>query len=221
MTAPIAPRLRQLMRQVAQPVAVVTCTLPPSAVPNHGATLSSLSSISLSPPLVAFSLRLPSTLAAFLQPPKGGGCGFASCSMSASVPLPPVQELPKFTVHLLGAEQEAVARAFARQRPIATDTNPPPDEATTPAQPEPTNDGFPPELFAQLEAGALGAFECTILKALPLKEFAGTQKSGEAEESELFLARVDEVRLSEEGEVTKGSLVYRGHEYGIVGAGEA
>ncbi len=209
------------MRQVAQPVAIVTCSLPPSTLPNHGATLSSLSSISLSPPLVAFSLRLPSTLASFLQPPKGGGCGFASCSMSAAVPLPPVQELPKFTVHLLSGEQEAVARAFARQRPIATDTTPPPEEATTPDQPQPTNDAFPSELFEQLQAGSLGAMECTILKALPLKEFAGTQKSGDAEESELFLARVDNVVLPEGTELKKGSLVYCGHEYGVVEAGKA
>lgn len=220
MTAPIAPRLRQLMRQVAQPVAVVTCSLPPSSLPNHGATLSSLSSISLSPPLVAFSLRLPSTLASYLQPPKGGGCGFASCSMSAIVPLPPVQELPRFTVHLLSGEQEAVARAFARQAPIATDTNPPPEEATTPAQDGPTNDAFSMELFEQLDAGSLGAFECTILKALPLKDFAGTKKDGEAEESELFIARVEAVRLPEEGALRKGSLVYCGHEYGVVEAGK-
>merc|ERR1719487_654725 len=80
-----SPLQRELFRRVAQPVAVITAhipepsTAPPSAAAapkaredgrlqdNHGATLSSLASISLSPPLVSFSLRLPSRLASLLS----------------------------------------------------------------------------------------------------------------------------------------------------------
>ncbi|WWD06677.1 hypothetical protein V865_004771 [Kwoniella europaea PYCC6329] len=66
--------LREVMRNVAQPVAIaVTCV--PSTSPlhgkarYHGATLTSFTSLTLYPhPLVAFSLRLPSRMADCLRP---------------------------------------------------------------------------------------------------------------------------------------------------------
>lgn len=98
--ADILPALRHLLRHTAQPVSVITANLsyPASAIHrhDHGATLSSFSSISFNPPLVAFSLRLPSRLAnAFLQQ------GTPSRA--------------RFHVHLLEHGQEDLARLFARQ----------------------------------------------------------------------------------------------------------
>ena len=61
-------RLRALLRETAQPVAVVTSFMPPgSDLKYHGATLSSFTSISMEPyPLISFALRTPSRMAASL-----------------------------------------------------------------------------------------------------------------------------------------------------------
>lgn len=97
-SAEMLASLRQLMRYTAQPVSVVSTSLAsPGSVEagthNHGATLSSFSSTSFNPALVAFSLRLPSRLAtAFLE-----------------------HEGARFQVHLLEAGQEELAKLFARQ----------------------------------------------------------------------------------------------------------
>lgn len=65
--------LREVLRDSAQSVAVVTSHMPLESKTSphsefHGATLSSFSSIALDPhPLVAFSLRMPSRMATSLQ----------------------------------------------------------------------------------------------------------------------------------------------------------
>ena len=88
----LADNLRSLMRSTAQPVSVLT-------IQSSGVTLSSFSSISLNPPLISFSLRLPSKCAALL-----------SATPKAA-----------FTLHLLSREQEALATAFAQ--PGSPDTS--------------------------------------------------------------------------------------------------
>ncbi|WVQ93260.1 hypothetical protein IAU59_000326 [Kwoniella sp. CBS 9459] len=66
--------LREVMRNVPQPVAVAVTSVPPSSplsgkAKYHGATLTSFTSLTLYPhPLVAFSLRLPSRMADCLRP---------------------------------------------------------------------------------------------------------------------------------------------------------
>ncbi|WRT68994.1 uncharacterized protein IL334_005976 [Kwoniella shivajii] len=66
--------LREVMRNVAQPVAIAVTSIPPTSslygkAPYHGATLTSFTSLTLHPhPLVAFSLRLPSRMADCLRP---------------------------------------------------------------------------------------------------------------------------------------------------------
>ncbi|WVR09103.1 hypothetical protein IAU60_006165 [Kwoniella sp. DSM 27419] len=66
--------LREIMRNVAQPVAIAVGAVPPSSpmygkAKYHGATLTSFTSLTLHPhPLVAFSLRLPSRMADCLRP---------------------------------------------------------------------------------------------------------------------------------------------------------
>lgn len=89
--------LRALLRRTAQSVAVVTAPMPNGEnAPFHGATLSSFSSIALDPyPLVAFSLRIPSRMAASLQ----------SANPADS---------SHMVINILSASQEATAVRFAR-----------------------------------------------------------------------------------------------------------
>ena len=72
-SAALGESIRKLMRTSAQPVAVIAAFLPlekdehGEPLPGqdrhiHAATLSSFTTVSLAPPLVAFSLRLPSRL---------------------------------------------------------------------------------------------------------------------------------------------------------------
>lgn len=163
------------MRKVAQPVAVITCNLhdpselrkpgerkldyvvaegedakdpDPRMHKDHGATVSSFVSISLSPsPLVAFALRLPSRLAALLNSDKLS-----------------TRDLPSINIHLLSEQQESLARAFARQ-PTK------PQEATyLDPKPSPTFEPFPQRLFDELEQQSLGKLQCTIIGSVPLQE---------------------------------------------------
>jgi len=62
-------RLRALLRETAQPVAVVTSFMPPGCDSKyHGATLSSFTSIAMDPyPLITFSLRTPSRMGTSLK----------------------------------------------------------------------------------------------------------------------------------------------------------
>ncbi|GAA5920487.1 hypothetical protein JCM1841_003510 [Sporobolomyces salmonicolor] len=221
-----SPLQRELFRRVAQPVAVLTAHLPSPTSPtssaarapreeeplplpdNHGATLSSLSSISLSPPLVSFSLRLPSRLAAFLSP---------ETSPSPSEPK------PTFRLHLLTPAQEPLARLFARQAPL------PAPAAPSPATNWSEEPRFEPEVFRELETGGLGSMRCTLVQSVPLWELGGAgnayeKREGEAMQprSQLFIARVEEVRLAgESGESGEGSLVYWEQGYHGIGGGEA
>ncbi|KAF8621867.1 hypothetical protein AX15_007427 [Amanita polypyramis BW_CC] len=97
----ITSSLRALLRSTAQPVAVVTSFMPAnqnqsssSGALYHGATLSSLTSISMDPyPLVAFALRIPSRMATSLK--------------YSSQP-------SHMVINLLSAEQSSVAEVFSR-----------------------------------------------------------------------------------------------------------
>ncbi|GAA6050649.1 hypothetical protein JCM3770_000872 [Rhodotorula araucariae] len=232
-----SPLQRELFRRVAQPVAVITARIPSSSpaagapapgrqgeldgteLHNHGATLSSLSSISLSPPLVAFSLRLPSRLAAFLSPPLGS---------AKPAPAP-------FRVHLLSTAQEPLARAFARQAPLPARAQPspppPPPSPGSAAEPDPPATSFAPELFEALERGALGALDCRVVHTVPLSTLglggeagAGAAVSAGEDQprSELFIARVERVQLGSAADVEgEGSLLYWDQRYAGVRALEA
>jgi flavin reductase (DIM6/NTAB) family NADH-FMN oxidoreductase RutF len=93
--------LRTLLRNTAQPVAVVTSLMPQahsssSGAVYHGATLSSFTSIAMDPyPLVAFALRIPSRMATSLK---------VACPEQPS----------HMVVNLLSAEQSSVAVTFSR-----------------------------------------------------------------------------------------------------------
>jgi len=88
-------RLRSLLRETAQPVAVVTSNLQHSPT-HHGATLSSFTSIAMDPyPLISFSLRIPSRMATALK---------AADSHSKS----------HMVINVLSAAQESTAVRFSR-----------------------------------------------------------------------------------------------------------
>ena len=95
---------------------------------HHGATLSSFTSISLSPPLVSFSLRLPSRLATALQTsfetssPTSTTTGSLTLDSSRDDPeshpqnptTPPGGQ--RFTVSLLSKPNESLAHTFSQAR---------------------------------------------------------------------------------------------------------
>ncbi|GAA5933354.1 uncharacterized protein JCM15063_001291 [Sporobolomyces koalae] len=206
---------RELFRRVAQPVAVLTAHIPPIASDdyanptptlkhNHGATLSSLTSISLSPALVSFSLRLPSRLASHLAKTARNGANSA----------------PAFKLHLLSKEQEDFARLFARQAPLPAPALP---SADTDWSIEPK---FDSETFEVIEKASLGLMECRVVKTVDLWEIGTEQqddkqasRKGTAMRSQLFIAQVQKVQLGETGHES-GSLVWVEQGYKAVGSNE-
>jgi flavin reductase (DIM6/NTAB) family NADH-FMN oxidoreductase RutF len=90
-------RLRSLLRETAQPVAVITSNLQSEHSPiHHGATLSSFTSIAMDPyPLVSFSLRIPSRMATALKS--------AESRLSSHM-----------VINVLSAAQESTAVRFSR-----------------------------------------------------------------------------------------------------------
>ncbi|KAG1899448.1 flavin reductase like domain-containing protein [Suillus fuscotomentosus] len=194
--------LRNLLRETAQPVAVVTSTLPdhetaPRSDPSiqyqkkapsifHGATLSSFTSIALDPhPLVAFSLRVPSRMALALN-------GHAS--------KPQMQMSSHMVVNILSAAQPHIAQLFSRP-----DLHP---FSNSEVQWTQSADGLP------VIKGALGALSCAVVgRSLPLSDTRWLHSSMEEWEtevqqveggsglaSELFIARVLRVEDVQEPE---------------------
>ena len=222
--------LRELLRETAQSVAVVTARLPdrarrPSSTPTyHGATLSSFTSIALDPlPLVAFSLRVPSRMASALN----------THVVPSSSPAP-----AHLIINILSAAQPHLADRFARPdlhpRPFAD-----PHVHWTPSQ-----DGLP------ILSGALGALSCRLVcPSVPLAHLGEPharafddapdvegegQGGGEGQvsqasagtglASELFIARVlrvERVPLPEDDERDAGlyrlPLLYHRRRYTTVG----
>ncbi|KAG1732370.1 flavin reductase like domain-containing protein [Suillus lakei] len=196
--------LRKLLRETAQPVAVVTSTLPDHEttprshssvqgqknVPSifHGATLSSFTSIALDPhPLVAFSLRVPSRMA---------------LALNAHAAKPQTQMSPHMVVNILSAAQPHIARLFSNPN-----LHPSPF-AESGVQWTRSADGLP------VIKGALGALSCTVVgRSLPLSDTRWLHPSMEEWEadvqqveggsglaSELFIARVLRVEDVQEPE---------------------
>jgi flavin reductase (DIM6/NTAB) family NADH-FMN oxidoreductase RutF len=168
-------RLRALLRETAQSVAVITSFMPPgpstesTAMRYHGATLSSFTSIAMDPhPLVTFSLRVPSRMATSLKSPQP--------HLSSHM-----------VVNILSATQASTARLFSR-----------PDLYSEPFVSVPYSlsvDGLP------VLHGSLGSLSCKVLsRSLPLHDLDFLEKRSEiaanqslhcdGTASELFIARV-------------------------------
>ncbi len=198
----LSQKIRALLRETAQPVAVVTSFMPNVAPPRpprphstpssgsaqpsesipstfHGATLSSFTSISMAPHnLVAFSLRVPSRMATTLA------------DLSSAVPSPssPVH----MVINLLAAPQAHAAIVFSR-----SDLHPRPFEDPG-IQWSLSRDGLP------ILHDSLGALSCRVVGApWPLSDLTAlgdkmTHKAVGASssvdscgaESELFIAQV-------------------------------
>ncbi|KAJ7114095.1 flavin reductase like domain-containing protein [Mycena epipterygia] len=182
-------RLRALLRETAQPVAVVTSFMPsdaslrreqddggPTKPVFHGATLSSFTSIAMDPvPLVTFALRIPSRMAS---------------SLNSSPPHSPSD----MVINILSANQASIATSFARP-----DLHPHPF-SSTPYLLSP--DGLP------VIRGSLGAISCKLVsKGLPLHDM-GFLHQPQVDEppcefpqgevvSELFIAQVTRVEVLE------------------------
>ncbi|OAX37793.1 hypothetical protein K503DRAFT_866613 [Rhizopogon vinicolor AM-OR11-026] len=228
--------LRELLRETAQPVAVVTSTLPDyeteslqrsyssssvksqKQIPSifHGATLSSFTSIALDPhPLVAFSLRVPSRMALALN-------AHAVKHMYRTQ----TQTPPHMVINILSAAQPNIARLFSR-----SDLHPFPFTDSK-VQWMLSADGLP------VIKGALGALSCTVVgRSLPLSDTRWMYSSMEGWEaeveqvegvsglaSELFIARVLRVEDVQEpegqlenDELRTLPLLYHQRQYTTVG----
>ncbi|KAF8799273.1 hypothetical protein BYT27DRAFT_6875948 [Phlegmacium glaucopus] len=178
-------QLRILLRDVAQPVAVVTSLLTsngPAKHIFHGATLSSFTSIAMDPyPLITFALRIPSRMAASLD-------AFAAASLQdPSTP-------SHMVVNLLSAQQASIAVKFSRP-----DLHPQPFESVAYRL---TQEGIP------MLDGSLGALSCKLVsRAIPLHDLdflrngvvtrpVSLRKEDVA--SELFIARVLRIEAGDE-----------------------
>ncbi|KAG7571325.1 hypothetical protein FFLO_00677 [Filobasidium floriforme] len=163
----VGDQLRNVMRSVPQPVAIVITRLEDGT--HHGATLSSFTSISLSPPLVSFSLRLPSRLATALQSngsdtisqsPEKALSRTRTGASSVSGQTNPGQT---FTVSLLSKSNELLAHTFSQARSehenMVRDTS-----LWEPFSDSSRESGLP------VVKGGLGALECRVVGWLPLNE---------------------------------------------------
>ncbi|KAJ7230407.1 flavin reductase like domain-containing protein, partial [Mycena pura] len=188
-TSSTKSRLRALLRETAQPVAVVTSFMPSDASIRtgednsndqpiyHGATLSSFTSIAMDPiPLITFALRIPSRMASALN---------SSLSSSPS----------DMVINILSSHQASIATGFSR-----------PDLYPHPFRTTPyflSSDGLP------IIRGSLGAFSCKLVsKGLPLHDVRLLQErrfdkppdelpSNSQAVSELFIAQVMRVEVTD------------------------
>ncbi|KAI0358256.1 hypothetical protein OH77DRAFT_1256558 [Trametes cingulata] len=189
--------LRSLLRETAQPVAVVTALMDPALSDKtehpsrfHGATLSSFSSISMEPhPLVAFSLRIPSRMATSLT----------SAHSSTSL-------FSHMVINILSEAQAPTAVRFSR-----------PDLYPEPFVSLPhslTKEGLP------MLDGSVGAISCRLVAASwplhDLESLSGGGREGKPEwegegvASELFIAQVIRVeRMPASGEDVRPLLYHR------------
>lgn len=184
----IADSLRTIMRTSAQPVAVITTSLSGRKDDEnqyvHGATLSSFTTVSLDPPLVAFSLRIPSRLANALT------------EGSKQTP-----SKPHFIINILSQKQEKAAVGFAKPGlapfPISSiekgetikghgDQLHPFMQIAT----HPSTAIKPPILVL---SDSIGALACSLISRHNLQQHSpnnSTNDSQHSEGSDLFLAKV-------------------------------
>lgn len=156
------------MRNTAQPVAIVTTYMKDANRPQrssrlvHGATLSSFTSVSLDPPLVAFSLKTPSRLAEALVD--------GSTAESSSINTENAEA--HFVISILSDAQVDIAKAFSvpglapyestEATALGRHQSPHPLELHNTA-PAPRADGVP------YLTDSVGAFSCRLYGVLDLR----------------------------------------------------
>lgn len=224
--ATLGDAIRRLMRSSAQPVAILSAFLPEDRTHKaprfiHAATLSSFTTVSLAPPLVAFSLRQPSRMADALRDgaavlEESGGASSSSDAVRHK------SQRPHFLVHLLSSAQAPISDYFAR--PGATpyhlleetvqDEHP---FSMHPTQPSQTVEG---QLVLR---DALGTLACSLVYQLDLTS-SNLHGSAHFETNEhpsdvgsvLFLAQIHAVELGEgetHPDTPRRPLVYWNQKY--------
>jgi flavin reductase (DIM6/NTAB) family NADH-FMN oxidoreductase RutF len=208
-TANVQDSLRQLLRQTAQPVVVITSLLHhnnPDTVQYHGATLSSFASVAMHPyPLVAFSLRTPSRMATSIHEFHQN----LGCTSS-----------PHIVINILASTQADAATRFSRP-----DLHPTPFTET---KWHPSKEGLP------ILTDCVGALSCEVVASSRLDSviqepdhlnnavLETTNTPVGQIVSELFLARVWRVENSKRPaeEISKPQphlpLVYHDRQYTTV-----
>ena len=191
----VKDRLRALLRETAQPVAVVTSFMQPNSSSTshtfHGATLSSFTSIAMDPyPLIAFALRMPSRMASSLD--------VAQPNLASHI-----------VVNLLSVEQASISVKFSR-----------PDLYPEPFSSIPyslSEEGLP------IIDGSLGAISCKLVsKAIPLHDLELLKGESSREmtklledcpSSKLFIAHVTRVESSPSDNEDSLPLLYHRRQY--------
>jgi len=202
----LSDSIKSLMRISAQSVGVITSYTngpSPSSTSTkeqdrlvHGATLSSFTTVSLQPPIVAFSLRTPSRLAdALLSPVK-------SPTSSTSTPA-------HFIINILSSSQASIASSFAKpglKHYYQKDWEAPTiggQGSNGEAEDHPLEkfDHQPSKIAGGVPFlnKSLGALACSVLKKFDLDDFEGLIDIGgngegrKSDGSQLFLAKVHAV----------------------------
>ncbi|TKY87514.1 hypothetical protein EX895_003528 [Sporisorium graminicola] len=188
-------KIRALMRESAQPVALVTTLLPSAGKATkhiHAATLSSFTSISLDPDLVCFSIKTPSKLADALS------------SHVASRRTHAVQEQEgagvDFVINMLSAKQAPLAAAYAVP-------GTPPLALPLTVDHSGAEGGHPLVQAGLIEAekgtvplvqGSIGALACQVVDSVELDRYRLTHSTPErdAQKSRLYIARVVHVHCT-------------------------
>ncbi|KAE8222873.1 hypothetical protein CF319_g4004 [Tilletia indica] len=230
------------MQHVAQPVAIITSLLSPSSSPQliHGATISSFTTISMNPPLVAFSLRTPSRIAHALQTHPLSALSSGNQGSSST-------KHPHFLINLLSHHQAHTAAAFARPGLIPLVFHPSQGRLRTSSNAEEKNGQESLDLPAWISrstpdqipalAGCMSALACRLEFKLDLSPSPSPTSLGEDDpqqeqeavvgegvaSSQLFVARVCAVEREEEEEegsnsnVAPDPLVYCRHKFWTIG----
>ncbi|GAC94243.1 hypothetical protein PHSY_001814 [Pseudozyma hubeiensis SY62] len=208
----ISSSIRSLMRESAQPVALVTTLLPPTNTQIHAATLSSFTSISLEPNLVCFSIKTPSKLADALawhvSQRRGGGGGVEV----------------DFVINVLSSSQAGLAAAYARPGTPPLELSEAAEQDGGQAHPLRCAgiDGVPcgrGETVTVVQ-GSIGSLACSVVESVDLDQYGSSEgevdaqeMEGECKTSKLYIARVVHVHSpGTNGDDTKGQervpLVY-------------
>ncbi|WFD20746.1 hypothetical protein MCAP1_002998 [Malassezia caprae] len=212
--------IRGVMRRSAQPIAVVSAFLPeeasnPSSQLIHCTTLSSFTTVSLAPPLVAFSIRLPSRMADALR----AGASIPLLSRGIPSASRPATKKPHFMIHILSSTQESLSNYFARPGAVPFDAKAPKDDS------HPFH-SHPMQLSASvpgmlIPSESLGSLACSLVYQLDLTspdlhgttEFLNGCAHTEEVGSTLFLAQIHDVELGPQAS-ERDPLVYWHQKYG-------
>lgn len=202
--------IRQVMRTSAQPVAVVSAFVP-SDDPNdpaphiHSTTLSSFTTVSLAPPLVAFSIREPSRMADALRagvatPPSNPSMTDEAFVKSAFA------RKPHFLIHILSNTQQSMSNFFARPgaKPYAVTRASKSDNAHPfdqhPMQPSKSVVGqlIPKESIGTLACSLVYQLDLTSPDLHGTTEFLNGCLHTNEVGSSLFLAQIHDVEIGHE-----------------------